>query len=348
MGTKGTDSLERALPQPRSRGNPEFRGLAPRLRNKEKLDGEGRGTQSEGMKIPKNGFFRRVADSVWKPAAAWLGGAGIFMGVVVAEAPVRHRCGRWASEGLYAAALVLVGVLSATEVAAFVRSLWMRRFDRAFAQLLLGAFAVAVAAAGLFFSVFAAWEVAAHTPDGIPWRSTAPDAPMPFAVEYRLPSFSSEFDIRLAFASGRHTGLGWRPKGGIGDFAVYALDSGRFALVEDAHSLWPGRPPVWRIDPEAESVDVLWDGAFFALPPDTLYVRRREESGVSVWTPSGEIAIAKGVPAGDELAHRRFIGWAIAGGVPVFRPPEAGGADDPWQAWFAAAGTGPECGAGGE
>ena len=40
-GKQGNRPLENALPQPRFRGNPEFRGLGARSRNAEKLDGVG-------------------------------------------------------------------------------------------------------------------------------------------------------------------------------------------------------------------------------------------------------------------------------------------------------------------
>lgn len=291
------------------------------------------------MKIPQNRFLRLLLDSAWFPSVAWLGGVAVFLGAAIAAAPVRHWCGRWAEDGLGWLALGLVLLLTLAGLVAFVRSLLGRRWGRALVQLLLGAVAVVLAAVGGICADFLAWEVASRTPGGIPWASTQGDAPLPFAIECRRAHpFLAEYDKQVAFPSGRRFGL-YPDAGGYGDTAVYLLDSGRYAIAEGLrpHMDWY----VYRIDPEAESVDFLYKESWFAFPPDTIRLAgwgTSEGSGgerhhVNFDTPSGSIRVTNGVPAGDEFAHRRYLGLVKPGGV--FTPSPVGDDGDPWAEVFA-------------
>ena len=130
------------------------------------------------MKTPKNRFFRLLFDSAWFPAVAWLLGVGLLCGVVIAGAPVRHWCGRWAAEGLGWLALGLVAALTVTGAVAFVRSLAGRRWGRAAVQLLLGAVALVAGVVGYFIADFVSREVAFRTPGVVDWQSAmAPGEP---------------------------------------------------------------------------------------------------------------------------------------------------------------------------
>lgn len=282
------------------------------------------------MKTPNNRFLRLLLDSAWFPALAWLAAVGGFLGVSVVWPPVRHWCGKWAADGLSFLAFAMVAVLSVSGLVAFVRSLWRGRWGRAAVQLLLGGVAVVLAAVGGAGAFLLSWEVAVRTPGGVPWRSTAPDAPMPFAVEYRRAHpFLAEYDKRIAFASGRRFGL-YPDCGGEGDCAVYVLDSGRYAIAEGLRPAWDFR--VYRIDPEAETVDFLRDGVWFTLPPDTLRIdgwgRSGERRHVIFAIPDGTFAATNGIPAGDEFAHRRYLGLVTPDAV--FTPPPPGSPADPW------------------
>ncbi|MBR3582092.1 MAG: hypothetical protein IKO01_01445 [Kiritimatiellae bacterium] len=263
------------------------------------------------MKTPQNRFFRLLLDSAWFPAVAWLGGVVVFLGAAIVAAPVRHWCGRWAEDGLGWAALGLVLLLSVAGVAAFVRSLLGRRWGRAVVQLLLGAVAVVLAGVGGICADFLAWEVASRTPGGIPWASTPGDAPMPFAIECRPANpFRDRYDKRIVFPSGQRIRLGLEPGGDAG-LAVYALDSGCFAVAVDVRR--PGGPhSIYRIDPEGGTVDFLADGKWIRLAE----------------TPDGGFTLTTGVPAGDEFAHRRYLGLAEPGGA--FDPAPEGDGGDPW------------------
>ena len=283
------------------------------------------------MKTPKNRFSRLLFDSAWFPAFAWLVGVGIWLGVVIAEAPVRYWCGRWAEEGLGWLALGLVAALTVTGAVAFVRSLAGRRWGRAVVQLLLGAVALVAGVVGYFIADFVSREVAFRTPGVVDWKSAmAPGEPLPFAIEYRRAnSFLAEYDKRIAFASGRRTVVGM-DTGGFAEFAVYALDAGRFAIADGLG--WTGRQRIYRIDPEAESVDCLIDGMWLRLPPDTTAIRGRGFTGmtrhVDVETSGGEMRVTNGVPAGDEFARRRYLGLVSAYGV--FLPAGEDSTGDPW------------------
>ena len=268
------------------------------------------------MKTPQNRFLRLLLDSAWFPAVAWLGGVAVSFGVDIVKAPVRHWCGQWAADGLEWLALGLVLLLSVSALVAFVRSLRGRRWGRAVVQLLLGGVAVVLAGIGGICANFLAWEVAFRTPGGIPWKSTPQDAPIPFAIECRpANAFRDRYDKRIAFPSGQRVRLGLEPGGDAG-LAVYALDSGCFAVAVDVRR--PGGPHrIYCIDPEAETVDFLSDGKWIRLAE----------------TPDGGFTFTTGVPAGDEFDHRRYLGIVTPGSG--FEPAPEGDDGDPWAEVFA-------------
>lgn len=264
-----------------------------------------------GMKTPKNRFLRLLFDSAWVPAVAWVGGVAVCLGVVVVMAPVERWCGRWVAEGLGWLALGLALLLSVAGLAAFVQALLGKRWGRAVVQLLLGGVAVVLAGIGGICANFLAWEVTSRTPGGIPWKSTPQDAPIPFAIECRAGNpFRDRYDKRILFPSGQRVRLGLEPGGDAG-LAVYALDSGCFAVAVDVRR--PGGPHrIYRIEPEDETVDFLSDGKWIRLAE----------------TPDGGFTFTTGVAAGEEFDRRRYLGLVTPG--VGFEPAPEGDGGDPW------------------
>ena len=286
---------------------------------------------ADDMKTPQNRFFRLLLDSVWFPAVAWVVSTWLFLGVglvVLMSNLTRDLApGHWLANGLLAfAALLLVVVATVTGLVAFVRSLLGRRWGRAALQLLFGVVAAVAAAGG---AVAEGW-LAYRLTDAGKWQSTPPDAPIPFAIESRrahpYPGMHSK---RIVFASGRLISL--RLERGVDtDFAVYGLDSGRYAIADGLKS---GRHHnVYRIDPVAQTVDYLHEGAWFRLPPDPVGIGWWRGNGdrrqVSICMSHETVALTNGTPAGEDFARRRYLGIATPG--TVFKPAAKGDAVDPW------------------
>lgn len=286
------------------------------------------------MNTPQNRFSQLLFDSVWFPAVAWVISMWLFLGVgivVLMSNLTRDLApGHWIANGLLAcAALLLVMVFTVTGLVAFVRSLLGLRWRRAAVQLLFGVVAVVAAAGG---TVAGGW-LAYRLTDAGEWQSTPPDAPIPFAIESRRAHpYLGMYSKRIAFPSGRFRQLiSLRLERGVNaDFAVYGLDSGRYAIADGLKS---GRHHnVYRIDPEAETVDFLHEGAWFRLPPDPVGVGWWRGNGdryqVSICMSHETIMLTNGTPAGDDFARRRYLGIATPGAV--FKPAAEGDTVDPW------------------
>ncbi|MBQ9345509.1 MAG: hypothetical protein IJT88_09885 [Kiritimatiellae bacterium] len=159
------------------------------------------------------------------------------------------------------------------------------------------------------------------------WHSSPPNAPFPFAVEYRLtdPLLGCR-SKRIVFPSGRRTGLASGEASNSPVF-IYALDSGRFA-VACRDSFIPFFY-IYRIDPVAETVDYFSNGIWYTLPPDTVDFTASGNDAPLVRTQKGSSSVRHGVSVGDELAHRRYLGSVDSSGT-----FEAGGSQDPLSSDF--------------
>ena len=157
------------------------------------------------------------------------------------------------------------------------------------------------------------------------WHSTPSDVPFPFAVEWRLADeFCADWHKRIVFPSGHRTGL---PSGEASNspLAVYALDSGRYAIAfKDTFTPYFY---VFRIDSAKETVDWLSDGLWYPLPPDAVDFISWGADGPLVKTRKGTLWVNRGVPAGDEYFHRRFLGFVSTSGS--FEPSTSDPFPDP-------------------
>ena len=221
--------------------------------------------------------------------------------------------------------LLLTLVSGLVLAAAFFVSLWHRAWGRAAAQLVLGLVITVGFAVGLPVAYFGSLAVANAVGWQHPWmESEEPNGVVPFEVEYRRAmTFTSEFDRRIAFASGKRVGL-VPDTGGHAPLSVYALADGTHALADAGGYLY-------RVDAEAESVDMGTFGLWFRLPDGTAEVGGRGADGITVKLENGkDMSVSDGVPIGTSLDGRRLLGQFDPGGQ--FRP-EADDwlAESPWK-----------------
>jgi hypothetical protein len=150
--------------------------------------------------------------------------------------------------------------------------------------------------------------------------------------------FVSKHEKRIVFPRGKRFGL-WRDWGGdAADFAAYALPDGSFFLVDGAFRLadgkfdlvddwWYGPLFFYRIDPAAETVEVLGDDEWMALPPDCREITGRWGNAITVETPSGERKIEGGRADDGAFEARRYLGLVTPGAFypdapdPLASPP---------------------------
>ncbi|MBQ7252194.1 MAG: hypothetical protein IJS32_06300 [Kiritimatiellae bacterium] len=258
--------------------------------------------------------LRRILfDTAWGPAVAWFLAAVFTLLAMVFETSVMCRCGLWFFRFLSGSALFLFLAATVAALAAFARALLRKQWLRAALQAVLGVAAVLLAKTAILPLHKISEPVESRACEALPWTSTRPGVPFPFAIEHRIlpvPPFSGAIqtcDMRIAFPSGKRIRLGreiLRPA----TATVHALDAGRYALVDVRR---PDYANFFRIDPGAETVEVLAWNALFALPPESLLVfggRSGNDRFITIETPDGEREIHECVPVGDAFANRRYLG----------------------------------------
>lgn len=206
-------------------------------------------------------------------------------------------------------------VLGIVVIAAVVYSLVKHRWLRALGQVLLAGFAALIFVFGFiaFSACLFAFQVFnnfAETEQ--PWFSTAICEELPFSVEYQ-PShpFLAEYNKRIAFKSGKRIPICLDP-GGVGDFAVYMLEEGCYYLIDGLDFVW-GRSE-YRVDHNGESVERKCGKSWMRIPDGTISVGPWSDTFLSVKTTNGEELVESGMPVGDSLKGKRFIGMVTPGG----------------------------------
>lgn len=205
--------------------------------------------------------------------------------------------------------LLLTLVSGLVLAAAFLVSLWHRAWGWAAAQLVLGLVIAVGFALGIPVAYFGSLAIANALGWQHPWmESEEPNGVVPFEVEFRpAMTFTSEFDRRVAFASGKRIGL-VPDTGGHAPLSVYALSDGTHALVDAAGNLY-------RVDAEAERVAKGTCGLWFRLPDGTAEVGGRGPDGITVKLENGkDMAVSEGAPIGTSLEGRRLLGQFVPGG----------------------------------
>ena len=201
-------------------------------------------------------------------------------------------------------------VVSLLGFSAIVFSLVRRRWGRAFVQLgcALGALIVFLPA---FFLVSIRSMFATSMEDfkveDQPWKGSEISAKIPFSIEFRRSNpFQREFDRRIVFRSGKRVGL-FPDTGGAGEFAVYALGTNVFYVVDrldDVNHLGEYRVNIEKEILECRSGEYVW----VRVPDDAVSINGTGSGSLQVLTASGEKSVSESVPIGDSYKRRRFVG----------------------------------------
>lgn len=201
-------------------------------------------------------------------------------------------------------------VVSLLAFSAIVFSLVRRRWGRAFAQL-----GCALGALVVFLPVFFLVSIRAMFTNAMedfkveeqPWEGSEISAEIPFSIEFRRSNpFQREFDRRIVFRSGKRVGL-CPDTGGAGAFAVYALGTNEFYVVDrldDVDHFGEYRVNVEKETLECRSGEYVW----IRVPDDAVSINGMGSGYLQVSTASGEKSVSESVPVGDVLKYRRFIG----------------------------------------
>ena len=153
-----------------------------------------------------------------------------------------------------------------------------------------------------------------------PWRGTKTCETLPFSVEYRhAHPFLAEYDKRILFKSGKRVGI-LNDTGGAGDFAVYALRDGRIYLIDGLDC--PFIRSEYRVDSVAESVEKKCVGTWIRIPDGSLGITSWSDFDLTVETADGDRMIKGGVPVGESLTGKRYLGRITPRGELIIGGPE--------------------------
>ena len=255
-------------------------------------------------------FARRLLEAFfatwWGPVVAWWATALVHLAVCVVAPPLRIV-------GFILVVATGVALLLATLAAAvaWLRALGTHRWKRAAVQFVLGILSIPVFAVGAVVAAFAgrtfALAVAPQSVSRTVSIRDGDDAP-PFSVRF-TPShpFLAEYDRCIVFPSGKRIGI-WPDTGGGGPFAVYRLASGEYYLVCGLDFDWVRFD--CRVNPENETVETMRGDSWIAIPDGTKAVTGGSSRSICVETGHGEKTVGGGVPVGDSLEGRTFLGLA--------------------------------------
>jgi hypothetical protein len=141
--------------------------------------------------------------------------------------------------------------------------------------------------------------------------------------------FLVEYDRWIVFPSGKRIGI-WPDTGGAGAFAVYRLASGAYYLIDGLKFEYIRSE--YRVDPAAETVEIMNGTRWIAIPDGASAVVGHSSDSIIVKTKHGETTVGGGVPVGDSLAGRTYLGLAKPDGrfEPGTGDPYAAQVDPPW------------------
>ena len=154
--------------------------------------------------------------------------------------------------------------------------------------------------------------------------------PLPFSVKFKpAHPFLAEYDRWIVFPSGKRIGI-WMDTGGAGPFAVYQLATGAYYLIDGLD--FEHVRSEYRVDPAAETVEIMNGSRWIGIPDEAEAVVGYSSSSSNVKTKTGETTVGGGVPVGDSLAGRTYLGLVKPDGR--FKPgtgdPYAAQVEPPW------------------
>ena len=218
--------------------------------------------------------------------------------------------------------MVIVQVIAALAgVIAFFISLNERKYGRAMVQFFLGIAGLLLFCMGLAAATFASWHMSLATGSCGPPRYanlTNKTDVLEFAVEYRpAHPFLAEYDKCIVFPSGKRIGI-LMDTGGAGPFAVYRLPTREYYLVDGLENDFIRSD--YRVNVTNETVEIMCDETWVKIPDKTLKVDGWAKDSISVKTEHGEKRVVGGMPVGDSLKGRIYVGLLYPSGR--FEPGE--------------------------
>ena len=253
----------------------------------------------------------------------WDCAAMVFLTVVAAE-PFLGK----AQTVVSIAALAILAVATLWYVAAFVVSLVKRQWMKASIMFFMGGVGAAMLAVGFglavalnFWGGAATWRQENEKPrmEGVPGEN----GETAFSVEYiNAHPFLAEYDKTIVFKSGKRIGI-WIDTGGAGPFAIYRLPTGEYYLVDGLKSDFIRND--YRVNVTNETVEMMCEETWVKIPDNALKVDSRSNDSISVQTANGRKRADGGMPVGDSIKGRSYIGLLHPSGR-----FESGEGDDPY------------------
>lgn len=252
-------------------------------------------------------FFRFLYDTWYGALVCWCvtGVVLLLAGAIIGA----KRDLAWLVNGLF----VLQAAMSVLLVSAFVAALLRRRWAWALWQCLCGLMAGLVFLVALLIvsvrAVFSEENLSQFKEEDQDWRASEISQEVPFAVEFRdSHPFLAEYDRRITFRSGKHVGIDG-DSGGSGEFAIYALATNEFYLVDRVRQPDEEYRNEYRVNVMHETVEARCRGyAWVQVPDESLEVVGRSAEALCVKTSKGEMDSEKSVPVGGSLNEKRFVG----------------------------------------
>ena len=263
----------------------------------------------------RNAAMKKIAKFVFEtaygPFIAWCCTALLLFAAYAASSPL----------GRFGTALVnimfVVQVIAAiVNIIALFKSLVEHQYGRAIGQFLLGLAGLFLFVLGLAFAFVAHGVVAHATSSGYAEVRSASvtneTGALEFAVEYRpAHPFLAEYDKTIVFKSGKRIGI-WMDTGGAGPFAVYSLPTGEYYLVDGLEFDFIRND--YRVSVTNETVEMMCDETWVNIPEGALKVVGGGNDSISVETADGERWVDGGMPVGDSLKGRSYLGLLYPSG----------------------------------
>lgn len=220
----------------------------------------------------------------------------------------------------------LMGVEAAVlwYVCAFAVALSKGQYEKADTMALLSLAGGLLLAVGFFWATVSNFIFSSITwdkeVDAEPWQVAVPgeEGKAAFAVEYiNAHPFLAEYDKTIVFKSGKRIGV-WIDTGGAGPFAVYRLPTGEYYLVDGLE--YDFIRSDYRVNVTNETVEMMCDETWVNIPEGAIKVDSRANDSITAKTADGEKRADGGMPVGDSLTGRRYLGLIHPSGK--FEPGE--------------------------
>lgn len=258
-----------------------------------------------------------VFETAYGPFVVWCAAAFALLASVALSSPLGI-----VGSVLVWAMLAVFAVVTIAAIFAFFSALTNHRWGWALLQFFLGLVGAFLFVVGLVVAVMAGHGISYATSTGgaeacVTEEKDGVDV-FAFSVEYKpAHPFLAEYDKCIVFSSGKRIGV-WEDTGGAGPFAVYRLPTGEYYLVDGLEHDFIRND--YRVNVTNETVEIMCDETWVKIPEGALKVDCRANDSISVKTADGEKRADGGMPVGDSLKGRVYVGLLYPSGR--FEPGE--------------------------